>query len=180
MSGVDAMRGKSGFTLVEMMVVIAVLGILTAIAIPTYITWLPRLRVSSAARQLFTDLQYARMRAISENNDYKVEFDTGNNLYKVYDDAVLVKTINIGDQHTGIAFGYTSTTNWNGDAISDSVTFTGTPPSVTFKPTGRANKNGSIYLKPTEDSTRKDRQRAISVILTGRVRMYKNNGTTWE
>lgn len=179
MSGVDAMRGKSGFTLVEMMVVIAVAGVLTAIAIPTYIAWLPRHRANGAARQLFTDLQYARMRAISENNDYKVEFDTGNNLYKVYDDTVLVKTINIGE-HSGIAYGYSSSTNWNGDTISSSVTFTGTPPSVTFQPTGRANKNGSIYLKPTEDSTRKDRQRAISVISTGRVRMYKNNSTTWE
>jgi prepilin-type N-terminal cleavage/methylation domain-containing protein len=173
------MRGKSGFTIVELMIVIAIMGVLTAIAIPTYITWLPKHRANAAARQLFADLQNARMRAISENNDYKVEFITGSNLYKVYDDAVLVKTINIGN-HSGIGFGYSSATNWNGDGISGSVTFTGTPASVTFQPTGRANKNGSIYFKPTEDATRTDRQRAVTVLLTGRIRMYKNNGTGWD
>ena len=141
---------------------------------------LPKYRANGAIRQLFTDLQYARMRAIAENNDYKVEFDTANNLYKLYDDAVVVKTIDIGGQHSGISYGYVSTTNWNGDAISGSVTFTGSPPSVTFRPSGRANKNGSIYLKPTQDSTQTDRQRAISVITTGRVRIYKHNGTDWD
>ena len=192
MSGVDAMRGKSGFTLVEMMVVIEVAGVLTAIAIPTYIAWLPRHRANGAARQLFTDLQYARMRAISENNDYVITFDTSNNSYRVYDDgdndfasagvesAELIKTVNIGDEFIGISFGYVAGNDPEGSAISGSVTFTGTPPRVIFRSTGLADQNGEVYVKPATDSTRKDRQRIVAVKMTGRIRLYKHNGSSWE
>ena len=174
------MRRDLGFTMVEMMIVVAVMAILAAIAIPSYYEYLPKSRASGAARQLFTEMQYAKMRAISENNDYKIEFDTTNNRYRIYDDTVLIKTINIGEAHSGIAYGYVSGNNWNGDAITGAVTFSGTPPSVTFRSTGLANKNGTVYLKPTGDTARKDRQRAISVKQTGRVRLYKHNGSTWE
>ena len=180
------MRDKSGFTLVEMMVVIAVLGVLTAIAIPNYIAWLPKFRANSAARQLFTDLQYARMRAISENNYYVIAFDTGANSYSIYDDdesdfidvgvesGELVKTVNINDQHPGIEFGRIG---------GSDVTFSGTPKRVIFAPTGRTKSaNGTAYFIPTRDlsDNRTDRQRKITVISTGRIQLYKHNGSTWE
>ena len=179
---------KRGFTLLELIFCIAILGILTAIGIPSYMDYLPRYRANGAIRRLFTELQYAKMKAIADNNDYVVTFDTANNRYNIYNDAnnngwaadELVKTVDIDEGFPGISFGYVAGSNWNGNAINKSITFTGTPPKVTFSPTGLSNKNGSVYLKPAEDSTRKDRSRAVSVVRTGRIRIYKNSGSSWD
>jgi len=39
------MRKRSGFTLIELVVVIAVLGILTAVGVPNFLSWLPKYRL---------------------------------------------------------------------------------------------------------------------------------------
>ena len=77
--------GKRGFTLVEMMIVIAVLAIIAAIAAPNFQTYMAQRRLNGAARLVMTDLMDARMKAVSENNQFKVFFlDT--HQYKVLDD----------------------------------------------------------------------------------------------
>ncbi len=72
------MRQAKGFTLLELMIVIAIIGIMAAVAIPNFRDSLPKSRVNAAARELFTEMQLARMKAISENNYYVITFDTGN------------------------------------------------------------------------------------------------------
>jgi prepilin-type N-terminal cleavage/methylation domain-containing protein len=65
-----------GFTLIEMLASLTVAGILMGIAIPKFSQLLPGIRLSSAARQVATDLQLARMRAISQHVNQTVVFDT--------------------------------------------------------------------------------------------------------
>ena len=159
-----------GFTLLEMMIVLIIGGVLTAIAIPAFSKWAPKYRVNGAARQVFSEMMAARAKAISESNNYVISFDTGNNSFTIHDDdnsdgaedpGEATKTVNIPDAYPGIEYGSSS---------GDDVTFSGTPPSVTFKKSGLANKNGTVYLKP-EGGTGLERR--ITVLLTGRVRLYK-------
>jgi len=65
-----------GFTLIEMLTALTVAGILMSIAIPRFFALLPTIRVSSAARQVATDLQLARMRAISQRAPQGLTFST--------------------------------------------------------------------------------------------------------
>lgn len=58
----------------ELLVGVVVASVLMAVAVPDFLSWLPTLRLSSAARQVATDLQVARMRAISQNTSYTVTF----------------------------------------------------------------------------------------------------------
>ena len=71
------MKKNSGFTLMEVMVVIGIIGIMSAIAIPNYIAWLPKHRMSGAARDIYSAMQSARIKAVKENEDVVINFTTG-------------------------------------------------------------------------------------------------------
>ncbi len=66
------MKKLSGFTLIELMVVIVILGILVGIGIPTSRRFLPRARLRGANQALTSDLMLARQKALSENAPYVV------------------------------------------------------------------------------------------------------------
>lgn len=54
-----------GFTLVELMVTLAVLAVLTMVALPSFRDTIRRSRVSAASNALLADLRYARIEAIN-------------------------------------------------------------------------------------------------------------------
>jgi type IV fimbrial biogenesis protein FimT len=78
------MRKNTGFTFMEMMVVIAIIAITASIAIPNIIGWLPSHRLGTASRSILSVLQQARLRAVKENKFVTVQFDTGNENYNVF------------------------------------------------------------------------------------------------
>jgi prepilin-type N-terminal cleavage/methylation domain-containing protein len=69
-------RNNGGFTLIELLATIGVASILMAIAIPRFFSTLPGLRLTDAARQVATDLQQIRMKAIAQNIPYQISFST--------------------------------------------------------------------------------------------------------
>lgn len=63
------MRREAGFTIVELLIGIAILGILAAIATPSFTESIARRRLDGIANELSTDLQFTRSEAISKNTD---------------------------------------------------------------------------------------------------------------
>ena len=53
-----------GFTLLELMTILFILGVLMAIAIPSFSAWLPEYRLKCAVRELYSNMQFARMTSI--------------------------------------------------------------------------------------------------------------------
>lgn len=73
-----------GFTLVEAMVVIALIGILAAIAISGWSAWARASAHSGTAREIQAVLQQAQQRAVAEGQALCVWFDTAADTYTVY------------------------------------------------------------------------------------------------
>lgn len=72
------MLKNDGFTLVEICVVIAIIGIISAIAIPSLLTWREDAKLRDAAFNLRSDLELAKYRAIRENTSVPLNFTANN------------------------------------------------------------------------------------------------------
>jgi len=80
------MRKDSGFTLIELIVIIAIVAVFAGIAVPNFLSYMPKSRLNGAARQVMGDLMAARMKAVKLNHRVKVFFYS-NHQYKICDDA---------------------------------------------------------------------------------------------
>lgn len=65
---------KSGLTLLEVLVALALLSLLGGIVFLQLTPFLAQTRLNNAIRQIVTDLQYTRTKAISQNRRFRVTF----------------------------------------------------------------------------------------------------------
>ena len=107
-----------GFTLVEMMVVISIIAILAAIAIPSFQSLIRNERVKSASYNLFASLTVARSEAIKRNAD------------------VTIAPVTAGSWQDGWQVSAGGNVIKNQEALSG-IAVSGAPASLTYKRTGR-------------------------------------------
>ena len=71
------MKNNSGFTIMELLTAIAIVGILSAIAIPNMISWRNNMQFNSAVRTVKISIDRARMAAIRANMPARLDFNVG-------------------------------------------------------------------------------------------------------
>ncbi len=183
---------RRGFTLVELMITIAVIGILGLVVTPGILTYIPQYRVNRAAKALATEMNLTRMRAIAKNRIYYVVFAAGSDqTVKVYEESTndtswstsdtLVKTIALATEFPNVRLDYNSVTGLGGTSLTSAVTFPND--RAVFLPNGLLSTPGAFYLMPAVDkNVRNDRMRAVEVGRAGQVTLYRYDTATsgWE
>ncbi|AEH45592.1 N-terminal methylation [Thermodesulfatator indicus DSM 15286] len=71
-----------GLTLVELVLVIAILAILASVAIPKINTWIKQAKTKKAAYQVLSDIQYVQSMALAKGES-KITFNTNNYIAEV-------------------------------------------------------------------------------------------------
>jgi type IV fimbrial biogenesis protein FimT len=80
------MHKRSGFTLIEILVVLAVVGILLGLGIPALMSYGDSTGVRATAKQIMADMWLARQKAIATSTPHSIVFDQGQNSYSVFED----------------------------------------------------------------------------------------------
>jgi type II secretion system protein H len=149
------MQKDKGFTLVEMMVVIAIMAIISAIAVPNFYSFAAGMKLRSASRDLYSALQKTRMNAIRQNTRWAVEFTSSS--YKV---------VNCGLNNVCSGSGATDNIDSTATNISaySGINIPSFPAIVEFYPDGTSN-GGTLTFG---DSTGHTSQ--VEVLASGRIK----------
>lgn len=170
-------KSITGFTLLELMITVAIVALLVSIAIPNISAALPNMRLRWAARDLVSNLQKLRMDAVRHNVSSTIIFDSsllpgryffdsnGNGLFDPGEYA-----IDFSGYKSGVDFGFGDTggVNWNGKICIQ-------VPFITFSSRGTAN-SGTVYIDNRNNNT----CYAVTVLTTGSINVRQFTGTQWK
>lgn len=132
---------QTGFTLTELMIVIAILGTLAAIAAPSFNSVIERQRLVSASEAILSDLRWARSEAIKQNEEVRVTYTTG---------GTWSYTINVDPSGDNTQIKSVSSTNFRSTSMS-AAAFSGVA-YTTFDPVRGTASNGTVTITTTNYS----------------------------
>ena len=140
---------ERAFTTIELLITMMIVGIMAAFLAPNLGRWLTTVGVDAAARELASELQLGKMRAISENTRYRISFDPANDTYVVQKDVA-------GDwQDVGAA-----------KALPRGIDLVSATTAPIFQTLGTTPGGSTITLRNAQG-----RQRQIRLSFAGRVRV---------
>ncbi|MGD8985437.1 MAG: GspH/FimT family pseudopilin [Desulfobacteraceae bacterium] len=196
------MLRKEGFTLIELLVTIIILVILASIAIPAFSRWYPNYKLRSAATDLYSNLQWAKLEAVKENADCAVVFNAGAGTYQVISggadkdyyatgDNVVRRTMDFLSYDKNGNIGYGRATGSNpldaGRGFDNNITLDDNnggndgDDTVVFNSRGMINRQfnsaGEVYLRNNKNTSY-----VVAVMATGSIllRRWDPSSASWE
>ncbi len=164
-------RLGGGFTLVEVLIVMFIMVVISAIALPSFMGWRKNLKYRETAREVASMLREAKSRAITNNLEQQVMFDPNPGISTRYgmrpgtraymqsadwDSDSAVSTWTVLDSQVKI------------DASTKTVPSaepTNPPGSLQFTPNGAASAQGIVKIKDQDSATKF----CVSVSSAGRI-----------
>lgn len=141
-----------GFTLLELIIAVGLIGVLASLAAFRLTAWLPELRLDMAARQLVLELRRARGQAMAEQRNRRLVFAAAEETYR------LQRKVGSTYENEGSPVAL--------PAGIDLVECTAANAAIAFSARGAAASFGRVTLRNSGG-----RERQVIVDIVGRVRV---------
>ncbi|PJF38783.1 MAG: hypothetical protein CUN55_16285, partial [Phototrophicales bacterium] len=168
-------RNEQGFTLVELLLVVAIVAIFSMVAIPSYQSTVLNNRMTSTANQFLGALYFARSEAVKRSEEVRI--CTSNNTHLSLDS---ISCVNSAGWHDGWVMWVDSNSNGALDAVEIIKVGNEVDGDITFYPTADVknsltfSRRGLVGVSGTWklcDKRGKDRAKAIVISPSGRAKI---------
>ena len=169
------MRNNKGFSIMELLTVIAIFAILSAIAIPGFIGWRNNAQLGRAARDVYSSFQKAKAESVRRNencgikfraNDYVIYMDSNTNFDFDAGTDQVIQTIN-WSQYPGVKLD----PGEGGDG--DGLTFANPDFGIVFASDGLPRNNvgglssGTVFITNQSNT----RQNTVTISTAGNIQI---------
>ncbi len=143
------MHAQRGFSLIELMIVVALIAIMATIGVPSFQSLQQSSRMTSASNNLLGALQYARSEAVTQRTSITVSPLTGN------------------DWTSGTQITKGATKLREAPAAATGVTITGSANSLTYRPDGSISTSATFSIQSSGQTSRQIKVNTIGQACAG-------------
>jgi prepilin-type N-terminal cleavage/methylation domain-containing protein len=188
---------QMGFTMAELMIGMAVVAIMAGVGAPSLSKWMDNYRIKAAARDLYSEIQLTRLKAVKTNQFYRMLYDTYYDDWSAYYVIECKKTLNLCWPEGGAFYGFHHPDNdWDYTFYNMSLDSDGRilfkhpqgswpvdgewgdpiwPGVITFNPNGTTDGTAELYVAD-RNNTKNYRVRIQSRAGTVTVERYDGSG----
>jgi prepilin-type N-terminal cleavage/methylation domain-containing protein len=186
---------EAGFSLPELMIVILIIMVVSAIAVPTLLNTIADVRLRSSASTMQGILQQLRMQAVRDNTPYTLRSVVAGGTTLLYVDTDGDSAQDSNEPAVGFArdvalaaSGNPSATSMGFGSALSGYTTSGTPLAVSFNArglpcTGSAACNttkGYVYYLSQQRTTTVTAWAAVTITPAGRIKVWTWSGSAWQ
>jgi len=187
-------KNKSGYTIIELLIVIGIIALGTLIATPDIIDWMRNNRIKGVTRDLISNFQRARMAAVKQNTRAVLSFTiagaVSNGSYTLFIDdgagvgGVANDFIRNGTEQYLVAAGQDNvvgTITMPASVQLIAAVFSGPTNQCGFNAQGlpAGSRIGTVTFQKTDDNNRQF-QVIFSIAGNVRTQFTTDNGVTWK
>jgi prepilin-type N-terminal cleavage/methylation domain-containing protein len=142
---------KKGITLIELVIVLAIIAIGAALMVPGFGAWMPHYRLKGAARDIVSVMRTAQVKAVSYNMRYGVAFNTAANPpeFQLYRNSGGLTDFQVDGSPTSLPAGVLFN-----DFVGLPKDGPGGQSVIRFFPDSTAEANGTISLINSKNTTK--------------------------